>query len=218
MMRFFQWIKKKNEDAIHLNMSIVGGFLGAYTILVWHNFGLAQTANLIQMLGDVFSGDWKDAIFRVMSLFVFCFGLILANILPRYICGNVRKICIWIEIVGVIISGLIPEKVHPIVALLPMFFITAFQWGVFCGNGKYSCSSTFSTNNLRQMIVGWTEYLHTKNAEQKEKVWFYTRTLICYHIGVVAGCAAVFFWNTYAVYVCLVPLLAGLWIIRYRII
>lgn len=49
-----------------------------------------------------------------------------------------RRICIWVEITGIVLAGFLPEDMNNILALYPIFAITAFQWGVFAGARGYS--------------------------------------------------------------------------------
>ena len=55
-----QKVTKDNWEAlIHWNFALVGGFLGAYAILLhMGNFGSAQTGNIMEMAASLVSGEW----------------------------------------------------------------------------------------------------------------------------------------------------------------
>ena len=170
-------------------MCFIGGFLGAYAIFLrGGNFGSAQTGNLIEAVLEGFGGQWQALVFRIGALLIYISGIILAFLLGKRFKGRVMfRICLCVEAAGLIVSACIPVSADPIPALYPVFFITSFQWGVFSGAKGYNSATIFSTNNVKQATLGWTEYIRTKDAKQKEKAVFYTLTLLFFHIGAAAG-------------------------------
>lgn len=202
-----KWFKQDIDTLLHCNMCFVGGFLGAYAILLrGGNFGSAQTANLIHLILHWKSGSALEIVARLLALAVFVVAIVAAFLLPKYVKKDARRICLLVEAAGLMIAGLLPAKMNDMLALLPIFFITAFQWGNFSGAKGYNSATIFSTNNLKQMILGWTEYIRTKNPKEKEKALFYTATLTFFHVGVLGGLLAVSLWGIYSAFACLVPL------------
>ena len=195
------------ETALHYIMSYIGGFLGVYTILLrGGNFGSAQTGNLIYLATGWFGGSWQEMVIRIIALIIFIISMIAAYLLPKYVKGDMRRICIWVEITGIVLAGFLPEDMNNILALYPIFAITAFQWGVFAGARGYSSATTFSTNNLKQMVLTIADYIQTKDAKQKEKAGFYGITLMSFQIGVLGGFFAVNEWQVAGIWSCLIPL------------
>jgi uncharacterized membrane protein YoaK (UPF0700 family) len=96
----------------------------------------------------------------------------------------------WICVVGMIGMMFLPGNMNPIIALFPVFFLSAFIWNSFPKAGGYNCSTIFSTNNLRQMLIGFTEYVADKKPESLARGKFFGMTLLCYHVGVVYACIA----------------------------
>lgn len=200
-------LKQDMDILLHCNMCFVGGFLGAYAILLrGGNFGSAQTANLIHLILHWKSGSAFEIVARLLALAVFVVAIVAAFLLPKYIKSDARRICLLVEAAGLMIAGLLPAKMNDMIALLPIFFITAFQWGNFSGARGYNSATIFSTNNLKQMVLGWTEYIRTKNSKEKEKALFYTATLAFFHLGVLGGLLAVRWWSIYSAFACLIPL------------
>lgn len=203
------------DTTIHYIMSYIGGFLGVYTILLrGGNFGSAQTGNLISLATGWFGGSWQEMILRIIALAIFIISMIAAYLLPKYVKGDMRRICLWLEITGIVLAGFLPEDMNNIAALYPIFAITAFQWGVFGGAKGYSSATIFSTNNLKQMVLSLTDYIQTKDARQREKAAFYGFTLISFQIGVAGGFLAVNTWQVTGIWACLIPLGAALTIVE----
>ena len=99
-----------------------------------------------------------------------------------------------------------------LVGLYPIFFCSAFQWGVYSSANGYNSSTIFSSNNFKQAVLGWTQYFLTKDPEFKKKGILYTNTVLSFFIGACYGAVAV---NTFAVraaYLGFVPLATG-WIL-----
>ncbi|MCI6888300.1 MAG: hypothetical protein MR868_13815 [Lachnospiraceae bacterium] len=56
-----------------------------------------------------------------------------------------------------------------VMRMVMAFIAASFQWGTYSGAGGYNSASTFSTNNLKQCVWGWTEYAVTREEKAKEK-------------------------------------------------
>lgn len=195
------------DKILHYNMSFVGGFLGAYAVLLrGGNFGSAQTGNLILLFGGWLKSSMIEMIIRIVALVIFVCAMIAAYLLAKNAKGDTRRICILIEIAGIFLTGFLPGDMNDVVALYPVFAITAFQWGIFSGTGQYNSATIFSTNNLKQMVLSWTEYVGTKNLKVKDRAVFYTATLAAFHLGVVGGLFAVMLWDIKGIWACLLPL------------
>ena len=50
-----------------------------------------------------------------------------------------------------------------------VFFCSAFQGGVYSGADGFNSATVFMTNNLKQAVLGWTQYMITKDSEFKRK-------------------------------------------------
>ena len=59
-------IRDRLDAILHWNISLVGGFLGAYAILLHAgNFGSAQTGNLMEMGAELVSMEWFNVLLRL---------------------------------------------------------------------------------------------------------------------------------------------------------
>ena len=201
-------LKKENDTALHYNMCLLGGFFGAYAMFLrGGNFGSAQTGNLIEAVMEGIGGQWQELLIRVGGLLIYICAIVTSFLLGKYLSkGSLRRVCFLVEAAGILAASFLPEKMNDILALYPVFFMTAFQWGVFSGAKGYNSATIFSTNNIKQTVLGWTEYIRTKDPKQKEKALFYTLTLTFFHTGVAVGFLVTTTFGAPGILGCLVPL------------
>ena len=178
---------EKQEEVLHHIMCVSGGFMGGYALFsrVGH-FGSAQTTNLIEIILNIFGRDYKEVSLRLIALLLFILGNVAGALIKQRFGRFVLKIYTFvILILGFVILAFIPEDVDVVLALLPIFFMSSTQWFTFTGTRKYNCSTIFSTNNLKQMVLGYTYYYLTGKEEDREKGRFYLLSLAFFHIGAV---------------------------------
>lgn len=187
-------------------MCIVGGFLGSYALLLRGNFGSAQTANLILLFVNLEKGAFGEVGLRICALIIYITVLSITYIIVKKHGRKAKRISLVIEAVGILLIGFFPSNMNDIVALLPVFALTAYQWGNFNGTNKYSSPTLFSTGNVRQCIDAWTEYGLERNRIIKMKALFYSKTLLFYHCGVLFGIYFVMMFQEKSVWMCLLPL------------
>jgi uncharacterized membrane protein YoaK (UPF0700 family) len=205
-----KWIRNEIDLLLHYNMSMVGGFLGAYALLErGGNFGSSQTSNMIYLMVGWLHGSVSEILIHTFSLLIYIITLIIAFLLPKYVKADMRCICIIAEVIGVLFTGFLPAKMNPIVALYPIFAMTGLQWGTFSGAKGYASSTIFSTNNLRQTVYSFTEYCRTKKSADLQKFKFFMLTLIFYHSGVVIGFISVVNWHVTGIWMCIAPLITA---------
>ena len=207
--------KNQWEALIHWNFAIVGGFLGAYAILLhMGNFGSAQTGNIMEMAESLVSGEWYDVLIRFLALPLFGGGVVVSYLLTNYTDINMRKLAILLDVAGLVISSLLPLK-PALVGLYPIFFCASFQWGVYSSANGYNSATIFSSNNFKQALLGWTQYFLTKDPEFKKKGILYTNTVLSFFIGACYGAVVVNAFAVRAAYFGFIPLATG-WILVAR--
>ena len=158
------------EVPLHYTMAVFGGFIGAYALLSrMQIFGSAQTANLIELICDILGKNPGEILIRIGALAVYVSAMALSVVLAKNINWNLKYISIGLDAAAVILLGFLPENMDPVEALYPVFFITAFQWCVFKGAKGYVSSTIFSTNNLKQTVLSFTEYLLLKENDEVRK-------------------------------------------------
>lgn len=205
-----KFIHDRLDTILHYNMSFVGGFLGTYALLLRSgNFGSAQTGNLMEMMIDISEGNMHDFLARFGALIIFGLSLVISYLLANYTSVSMRKLCLWVDAVGLVIAAFIPTTVYPVIALYPIFAIASFQWGTYAGAKGYNSASIFSTNNFRQCVWGWTQFAITHDKKALEKAELYTFTVLSFLTGALTGSFATNALGTYGAFIGLIPLVTA---------
>ena len=132
--------KDQWEALIHWNFALVGGFLGAYAILLhMGNFGSAQTGNIMEMAASLVSGEWYDVLLRVLALPLFGGGVVVSYLLTNYTNINMRKLAI------LVISGILITAVKTSAGWsVSDFFLFCISVGrIFIGKRLQQCDHLF---------------------------------------------------------------------------
>lgn len=203
---------------MHFIMAVCGGFFGGYAIFGrMAVFGSAQTANLIELMGDILGRNAGEALLRILALAIYVGAMIIFSILTKKTAVNLRYLAILLEMLTAALIGFFPKEMNPIVALYPVFFATSFQWCVFKGADGYACSTIFSTNNVKQTVLSFTDYFLTEKKKEKEreqdlkKGKFFGGTLLCFHAGVAIAYIALQLFGLRSAWACILLLMVGLW-------
>lgn len=203
--------QSKSDLYLHSIMCLIGGFLGAYAILIrCNNLGSAQTANLLYIVVLFLGKNMKEFSLRLLGAILYFLAIELYVYISHKTKINIQRYSILVNMIGCLILCFISEDASPIVGLLPLFFMTATQWSVFHGANGYNSSTIFSTNNLRQTALAIGEYLCNKDKKQLEKMKFFSNSLFWYHIGAAISFFACKTFGVYASLLCLIPACIGL--------
>ena len=176
------------EVLMHWLLTLVGGFMGTYAVLLHAgNFGSAQTGNIMEMAADLISMEWSKVLLRLIAFIIFGFGVVSAYLLTNYTKLNMRKLALWVDAAGLTLASLLP--LDPVlVGLYPIFFCASFQWGVYSAAGGFNSASIFTTNNYKQALLGWTQYILTKDKEfLEEGNYLYIYRTVVFRWG-MSGC------------------------------
>lgn len=203
------------EVPLHFTMAMFGGCVGAYAIMGrLQVFGSAQTANMIELICDILGRNFGEVMIRVVALIIYISAIALSAVLAKKGCWNLKYLAIFFDALTVFALGFLPEAINPIEALYPVFFITAFQWCVFKGAKGYVSSTIFSTNNLKQTVLSFTEYFlyrgDDKIRKQKaEKAAFFGGTLMSFHCGVGFEYLMWLMYGLHGIWFASIPLFVG---------
>lgn len=204
------WLIRNKRTLLHFNMAFIGGLTGAYAILVrGGNFGAAQTMNLIEMVLDFADLKLYDAIIRAGIFIGYGIAIAAAFLIPIRFPKYKYYIALIFEALCILIAGLLPLSVNPLIALFPVFILNAYQWQTFTDPDCYNSSTIFSTNNYKQTILSWLKYIREKDLSQKRRAWVFTDTLISFHIGVLCGYYAVKFLSEKGIWLTFLPVITA---------
>ena len=87
-------MKKDHQDAIlHFLMAMIGGFLGGYAIFARMNiFGSAQTANLIELIKNIFGANYVESLMRIGALLIYILAIMIATVLTYKSQWNLKPV------------------------------------------------------------------------------------------------------------------------------
>ena len=104
-------MKKDHQDAIlHFLMAMIGGFLGGYAIFARMNiFGSAQTANLIELIKNIFGANYVESLMRIGALLIYILSIMIATVLTYKSQWNLKHLVLYLEMICIVILGFIPE-------------------------------------------------------------------------------------------------------------
>ena len=200
---------------IHFTMAVIGGFIGVYGILIRQDlFGNSQTSNVIFIVISILGRKIFDFITRFFALLIYMAGTVIVVIWKKKIPYDVRYFAIAVDFFSLIILGLLPRNMDPVIGLYPIFFSASDQWNVFAGVHGYNCSTIFSTNNIKQFTISSTEYLLEKDPKKKHRATFYGLTLLSFYFGVTLGYFAVVLLDVKGAFLGLPIVLTALTLIR----
>ena len=206
-----KFMKETLERWIHLNMCLIGGFIGGFSVLNHSDlFGSAQTANMITIILNILGRNPFEVVIRIVGLMLYVLGLASTVMIPRIFKANMKVVSVFVDAVAIIAIVLLPENTHPFVALYPVFVAMSIQWCSFPGAEGYTASCIFSTNNLRQCVTAWTEYACTKKKSARKKAVLYGKVLLSFHVGVAIAYLTCVEWGIYGAWVCVLPLVTAM--------
>lgn len=211
-----EW-NNRSEVWTHFIMAVCGGFFGGYAIFGrMAVFGSAQTANLIELVGDILGRNLTDASLRLGALLLYAAAMVIFVVLGKKTSLNLKYMAIAVDAAATAVTAVMPEQMDPVLALYPVFFAMSFQWCVFKGAEGYACSTIFSTNNLKQTVLSFTEYFLSEETEGEERAKnlkkgrFFGETILFFHASVAAAFLALHVIGLSAVWLVMLPLFAGL--------
>ena len=122
---------------------------------------------------------------------------------------DMRKLVLWVDAAGLTVTAMMPEGMSAVVSLYPIFFCSAFQWGSYSGASGYNSASIFTTNNFKQSLLAWTQFVLTKDPEFRRKGIMYTMTVLSFFVGACIGCVSVYTYGAYGAFIGFVPLIVA---------
>lgn len=193
---------------LHHAVSVIGGFLGGYTIFNHADiFGNAQTGNLIRLMLNLCSGDFTFIGFMFLSFLTYCGGNVFYVLVRRRSKLSMKIVSLIVTSLAVIVVGAIPFVTNHYIACLPIIFAAPIQWNAYKIAGGNSSSTIFSSNNVRQASMLLTKYFLDKDRQTLLKARFYWATLLFFHIGVAFSCFMSILFSTASIWFCFVPIL-----------
>ena len=189
--------KKPPSDTFRLGMllSLVGGFVDAYTFIVRGKvLANAQTGNIIFFGLSLIEKKWEKTFFFFLPIFAFVIGILIAEFIRTTFKNSKihwRQIIILIEILVLFICAFIPKGNLDVFVNISISFMCSLQVQAFRKiNGNLS-STTMCTGNLRSAsdFLYYSLFSKDPNIKKsaKKNTLIYFGLIIFFIIGAIMG-------------------------------
>ena len=174
-------------------LSVVGGFLDAYTYIARGGvFANAQTGNIVLFGIECAHKEWKNAIYYLFPIGAFIVGIMLAAIIKTKYKNSKnlhwRQIVIAMEILVLIAVAFIPEgRSYNGIATILISFVCSLQVEGFRVVNGLPIETTMCTGNLRSATDQLFNFFLTKNKTSIISSIQYFGIIIFFVIGAILG-------------------------------
>ena len=192
-------------------LTLSAGMMGAYTFnLRGGVFCNAQTANVVLMAIAFGAGNWSEGCYYLIPISAYLAGAFLSEILPSPVrrFGFLRwdTYLVAFECVALFAIGFIPLSwPHHLVQVL-VNFIASMQYNTFRQAEGIPMATTFCTNQLRQVGIGFAKMLRKGDRDGLHRALFFLGMLGCFFAGGVLSTVASHLLFAKAIWLNLIPL------------
>ena len=192
-------------------LTLSAGMMGAYTFnLRGGVFCNAQTANVVLMAIAFGAGNWSEGCYYLIPISAYLAGAFLSEILPSPVrrFGFLRwdTYLVAFECVALFAIGFIPLSwPHHLVQVL-VNFIASMQYNTFRQAEGIPMATTFCTNQLRQVGIGFAKMLRKGDRDGLHRALFFLGMLGCFCAGGVLSTVASHLLFAKAIWLNLIPL------------
>lgn len=199
---------------IGINLSLVGGFLDAYTYLLKGGvFANAQTGNFVLLSISIISGDSGKLLKYFIPILMFLIGVFISEIFKSSKTisksNNRVKLILGIECLVIICIGFFGSKASNALINSVVSFLAAVQVVTFDRLNGNPVATTMITGNLKNTMTNLSAFIISKNKRNLNKALIYITVIFAFGMGAFAGSLICRAMNNYAILVCLLPLLTS---------
>lgn len=157
------------QKIIYTLLMASAGMMGAYTyVLRGGVFCNAQTANVVVMAINFGKGDWLGGLYFLLPISAYLLGAFVSEILPSPVkkLGLLRwdTYLIIFETTVLFLLGFVPLSVPHQVVHVTVNFIASMQYNTFRQAEGIPMATTFCTNHIRQIGVGFAKAIRKKDS------------------------------------------------------
>jgi uncharacterized membrane protein YoaK (UPF0700 family) len=154
-------IHRDETVPIALLLAFAGGYLDAYTWIVYGVMANAQTANLVLLWVYGSIGDWTKALHFVPPILAFAVGVVVAAWLRRATGDRASAISTLIEVVLLVAIGILHNRLPDLAGTLGISFVAAIAGDGSlrrCGIFTVLCVTfglgAFATKQIANLALG----------------------------------------------------------------
>ena len=192
-------------------LTFSAGMMGAYTFnLRGGVFCNAQTANVVLMAIAFGGGKWSQGCYYLIPITAYLAGAFLSEILPSPVrrLGFLRwdTYLVAFECLVLFSIGFIPLAWPHHLVQVPVNFIASMQYNTFRQAEGIPMATTFCTNQLRQVGIGFAKAVRKHDREGLSRALFFLGMLGCFFGGGVLSTLACRLVSAKAIWLNLIPL------------
>ena len=195
----------KRQMQLHHAVSVIGGFLGGYTVFNHCDiFANAQTGNLIKLVIGLFGLRLESVAFMASYFLLYAAGNAFYAVARKKLKLSMKIVSFIITAVGILLVGVLNFTGNSYFAVMPVFFLAPVQWNAFKTAGGNSSSTIFSSNNVRQAVILLTRYIMERNPKDLRN-------------GVASSVLLSLFFGVHSIWFCLIAVgIAAAFYYRYQ--
>ncbi len=176
------------QKIIYTLLMASAGMMGAYTyVLRGGVFCNAQTANVVVMAINFGKGDWLGGLYFLIPIFAYLLGAFVSEILPSPVkkLGFLRwdTYLIIFETAVLILLGFVPLSVPHQVVQVIVNFIASMQYNTFRQAEGIPMATTFCTNHIRQIGVGFAKAIRKKDSTALHRGMIHAGMVLAFFSG-----------------------------------
>lgn len=173
-------------------LSLVGGFLDAYTYIGRHGvFANAQTGNIVLLGIRISDGQWKQALVYVPPIFAFILGVVFVEMIKastsRILMLHWARVVLILEIIILFALGFIPTNFPDMIVTVIISFVASVQVCSFSKLVGASYATTMMTGNLRSFSQEIYNAVKCKNRNSAILATRYLIIIFAFIFGAIAG-------------------------------
>lgn len=199
------------RKTVYLLLMACAGMMGAYTyVLRGGVFCNAQTANIVVMSIAIGQGDWGKGLYYLIPISAYLLGAFVSEALPSPVkrLGLLRwDTCLaLLEFVVLFAVGWVPLSLPHQIVQVTINFIASMQYNTFRQAEGIPMATTFCTNQLRQVGIGFAKAVRKGDREGLRRALFFLGMLGCFFLGGAASAFAGTLLSAKAIWLNLIPL------------
>lgn len=176
---------------IALGLTFIGGFIDAYT------FGqrggvlaAGQTGNIIFLSVNIAQRDYLGVLTKGLTILFFIIGIALVGVLKRTLGAHThywRITTLIAELVICILVGWLPKNISNMIVSPPLALVMAMQTAAFSHIEGHGYNNVFSTGNLKNATIAFTNYSLTHDHSELTTAIIYGTLVLSFAGGAVVS-------------------------------
>ncbi|WP_052434330.1 YoaK family protein [Streptacidiphilus melanogenes] len=172
-------------------LASVGGFLDAFTLVLYQVFANLQSGNVVLFWLQVSSWHWRAAALRLVPIAAFVLGVLVVDLLgtPRLmrVVRRPLRLVVTAEIVLLAAMAALPDDTPVGVTTITVAFVAALQFSTFTTLHDAPYATVMTSGNLRQWIVATRRWLVDRDATARQRSQQYGIIVGSFTLGAMVG-------------------------------